>query len=138
MKPGGFTLIEVLIAITIVGIMASVAVGQYGSAVQRARWDTTQNILFSIYAGEQSYFSLNGQFRGNLLVQANDVEMAAWREIFVDNPNLPDHPVYFAIAGAPLNGNAFTATALYNGVLPNKTMTIDQDRTFDSATWPRP
>lgn len=55
----GFTITEILIAVTLVGIVAGASVGYYATAVQRSRWDAARDVLLTIYTAEQAYFSLD-------------------------------------------------------------------------------
>ena len=140
MKRTGFTLIEVLIAIAIVGIVASISIGQYGLTVQRARWDAAQNILLAVYAGEQTYYTLNSsQYRTNL---DETKTMAEWREVFVDNPNRKNpatnaYDVTYKVSGSgsPLSTD-FKAQA--TNVTTTKIMLLNQDRDPTGSDWARP
>jgi prepilin-type N-terminal cleavage/methylation domain-containing protein len=136
MERRAFTLIEVLIAITIVGIVSSIAVGQYGTAVARARWDAARDILLSIYSGEQTYNTLNGFFRGGLNENTNN--MAAWREIFIDDPNYKNPATNkFDVTYRIVNTNTtFTATATDS--VSGKAQIVDENRNFGASTWTRP
>lgn len=60
MRRHGYTLIELIVTVTILGLLASASVHYYGAAVERERWDAARDILFAIYTGEQMYISLNG------------------------------------------------------------------------------
>lgn len=60
MRRDGFTVTEVLVAVTIVGILAAASVAFYATALQRERWDAARDILRTIYTGEQMYFNLTG------------------------------------------------------------------------------
>ena len=144
MRRTGFTLIEVLIAIAIVGIVASVSIGQYGLTVQRARWDAAQNILMAVYAGEQTYFTLNNSlYRTSLPSTTTAADMKVWREIFVDNPNQVS-PVtkvvdvtYVVTPLAATLSATFVVTA--TNTATTKTMSLDQNRQPGGAdNWPRP
>lgn len=124
MKSRGFTLLETLITVTIITIMASVAIPQYTKVVERGRFRTAQGLLQAIYAGEQVYETANGTY-------VNPATCATpWRCIYMDNPNSPTMPVTYTVSG--LSATTFTATATHT---PNgKTKTIDQNHT-EGGTW---
>ena len=131
----GFTLTEVLVAVTIIGILSAASVVYYGTTVQRSRWDAAQQVLQTIYDGEQAYFALNNTYAfGFTCATALDVAPPAisWRRsLNMDNP-CPgaSPPVTYGIAGT---ATTFTATATSN----SQTQTINDTRT-PSGTWTRP
>lgn len=52
-KRRGFTLIEVIITIVLVGILASVAIAQYSAFVEKSRGAEARDVLLRAYAGYQ-------------------------------------------------------------------------------------
>lgn len=135
----GFTLTEVLIAVTLVGILASASVANYVTAVQRTRWDTARQILLQIYDGENQFFAANNAFVGPITcatLQDGGVGVVSWRRsLNMDHPCPPGvvNPVTYAVA--LIAGPGFTVTA--TNVAAATTQTIDQNRTF-GGTWVRP
>ena len=124
MADQGFTLLETLITVTIIAIMASVAIPQYGRAVERGHYRTAQELLEAIYAGEQVYQTVNGTYVDPLTCAT------PWRCIYMDIPNSPSTPV--AYTGGGVSAAAFTATATYT---PNRrTLTINQNHA-EGGTW---
>ena len=154
----GFTLVEVLMTVAIVGILAAVGISNYGASMQRARWDAARDILLTIYAGEQVYFTQNGRvsYYPTAAVSGTTCTVTApftecigvcsgaaiacrngWRNnIYVDDPNL-DGVVAFDVQSAGGATPLFQAKATYNG---QTTMTVDQDRVFSfvGTEWVRP
>ena len=53
----GFTLIELLVVVAIIGILAGVAVGQYGRSIQKAREAVLKENLFRTRTAIQMYFA---------------------------------------------------------------------------------
>ena len=134
----GFTLTEVLITIVIIGILAAMAVPQYRKTMERSWWRHAQDMLMTIYAGEQVYFSANDFYYPNVgsLAACGGVPacMASWRNnIYTDDPNLASIPVTFGVTG----GGALSAKATLNDG-SGRNMTVDQDRTLDTSGWPMP
>jgi prepilin-type N-terminal cleavage/methylation domain-containing protein len=53
----GFTLIEMLVVIVVIGILASIAVVSYGSTTEKANVAAMRSDLRNLVAAEQSYYA---------------------------------------------------------------------------------
>ncbi len=109
----GFTLIELMIVVVIIGILASMAIPRYMQATAKSRQSEAKGILKQIYVMEQTYR------------QENDVFLACagpadFNLIGVELPIVARYT--YSVA---LNGTGFTATATYN---------LDDDATIDTWT----
>ena len=62
----GFTLLELLIVVIIVGILAGVALPQFSNMTRRARQSEAQNMLGSILTAEALYYNENGVFTNTM------------------------------------------------------------------------
>lgn len=145
----GFTLTEVLVAVTIVGILSAAAVANYGAAVGRARFDAARDVLLKIYDGEWKYNNtvangLNFYPNPAATLSLNCTPGGTWvacnnptrNNLFMDAPSTPSSAVSYQVQSVP---GGFTATATYVGT--GATQTIDQDKQFcggGACTWVRP
>ncbi|NVF14677.1 pilin [Vreelandella maris] len=60
-KQGGFTLIELMIVVAIIGVLASIAVPQYQNYTARAQASEGLSVTAGLRADVAEYFSLNGE-----------------------------------------------------------------------------
>ena len=125
----GFTLGEVLVVVIIIGILASIALPQFRKTVVRGYWNAAQDLLQTVYSGEQVYEAANDTY----VDPAGCVP--AWRCIYMDDPNVANIPVTYAVEG--VSATAFTAKATYTGE-GGGSMTINQNRALDTTGWPMP
>lgn len=58
----GFTLIEILIAVLIIGVLAAIALPQYFRAVEQARSLEGKSYLEQVARAEQFFFLQNGEY----------------------------------------------------------------------------
>ncbi|MBI3997174.1 MAG: prepilin-type N-terminal cleavage/methylation domain-containing protein [Candidatus Omnitrophica bacterium] len=124
----GFTLTEVMMAVVIVGILASMAIPSYIKTIRRGYWQSAQDILLTIYTGERNYQFNNGTWKTGLTKFSPNSD---WRMIKMDNPNLGSIPIDFSV-GPPLvafGDTGFTATAdRSRSAAHDPAMTIDANR----------
>ena len=57
----GFTFIEIMVVLIIVGVLASMAIPDFIASTERARAQDAQNNLLSIYAAQLNYYNNNNQ-----------------------------------------------------------------------------
>ena len=62
MNKKGFTLIEILVAVLIVGILAAIAVPQYQKSVVKSRAAHLQSVLSNIVKASNEYYLQTGQY----------------------------------------------------------------------------
>lgn len=97
---GGFTLIEIMVVVIIIGILASLALANYVRTVEKSRTSEAKNILGTIRTAELAYFLENGIYTTSLAdLQMNSLPSAAC------NAN------YYFIYCVTGGGGSFTANA---------------------------
>jgi Tfp pilus assembly protein PilE len=128
---------EMLITITIIAVMAGVALPTYTRTVERSYWRAAQDVLLTIYAGEQVYHSLQDLY-------ADPAGGGGWPAIYMDNPNSTSIPATFVVTQSGAGAAAtFTATATRTST--SKTMTMNQNKVLcngeppsSCGTWTKP
>ena len=100
-KTKGFTLIELMISVAIIGILSSIAIPSYTSYLEAARSVEAQNNIATLKAAQEEYFIENNTyFTGADAAAINTASGGLWT---VDGSDFD-----YAITGG---GNTYTITA---------------------------
>ncbi len=114
----GFTLIELMIVVVIIGILAALAIPRFMKAAAKTKQSEAQLILKQIYINEHAYRQVNDTYFQPAGV-ASAANTTVLHPIWIDIMTTARYS--FTIAA---NATTFTATATAN---------IDEDGTID--TW---
>lgn len=101
-KIRGFTLLEVLIVVVLIGILSSLAVATFSNTAEKGRASEAKTQLYMIQAAEDIYYSGNGKYTTNI----SDLNLVS-----------PSSTAYsYLVFSADINQD-FTAQAIRNGTV---------------------
>ncbi len=78
MRKNGFTLIELMIVVAIIGILASLAIPDFMKMIGKAKQSEAQTNLNAIYTMQISYFADNGTYAGKTTSKGDAFQMIGW------------------------------------------------------------
>ncbi|MFA5118065.1 MAG: prepilin-type N-terminal cleavage/methylation domain-containing protein [Candidatus Omnitrophota bacterium] len=117
----GFTLIELIIVIIIIGVLATLAVPQYLKSTERAKGAKARHALGIIAQAEKMYRAENDTYI-NVAADAADATLGAYTELAeMDN----DVDWQYVVSGSGTAAFLITATRS-DGNNATETITIDQ------------
>ena len=121
----GFTLLELMIAVAIVGILAAVALPAYSDYVIRAKRVEAAGLLLELSSFMERFFTENGQYHQDRAVVPNAVALP-----FTQSPKDGGNAAYNIDFSTAATATVFTITATPVGKQANDTdclaMSIDQ------------
>lgn len=106
----GFTLIELMIALVVLGILTAIAVPIYLHQVREARRTDARNALLELASREERYFATNSQYTANgqyLGYSTNNWPITidnGFYELERPSVNNTNNPPTFTLTAAPVAG----------------------------------
>lgn len=107
-KPRGFTLIEILIVVAIMGLLVAIALPAYQNSVLRAGRSEARSVILQVASDQERFFNNNNSYSTNAQPLANPVvaTRASENDLWL---------VTVAACGAGTIANCFVATATAQG-----------------------
>ena len=141
-----FTLMELLFVIIILAILVTIALPGFGRTTERAQQRQAWDMLQTIYAGEQVFFSVNNRFcdptingtqgaAGTSCDRTQSPGTATWAKIYVDDPTTTT--ASYTVSSTTVFASTFqaTATRAAGGQCGGLTMTINEAHTMGGSGW---
>jgi prepilin-type N-terminal cleavage/methylation domain-containing protein len=130
-RPRGFTLVELVIALTIMAILVTMSLPRFGRAIEQSRADFAVANLRAIWAAERLYWLENHAYTDKL---TQETPKGLYELGLLDPAVLSTTGDYIYTITTSAGGVAFQATATRKaGAAWAGAFTIDQDGATDGA-----
>lgn len=106
----GFTLVELMIVVLIIGILAALAVSTYRRMVSKARMTQAQVILKHLHKVEETFFSENGWYTTDLKIMDYDPVKYNYYQVSVTVDNTAPDFLGVATGVGAMVGDLWTVT----------------------------
>lgn len=133
-KQGGFTLIELMIVVAIIGVLASIAVPQYQNYVARAQVSEAISLASSAKTAVSEYYVTNGAFPANNTT-AGISDAADIKGSYVASVTVGTDGVITAKMKAASTDGGGVVGALANTTLDFRPEASDSTTNSGSITW---
>ncbi|MFE8072811.1 type IV pilin protein [Marinobacteraceae bacterium S3BR75-40.1] len=116
-KQQGFTLIELMIVVAIIGVIAAIAVPNYMDYVERSRRTDAQAVLTSFSNALERYYTQNGSYVGAATTSGTftDTPAAPAPSVFPDEAPLDGSTKFYNLRINTLQNNSFEIRAIPKG-----------------------
>jgi type IV pilus assembly protein PilE len=131
-KTGGFTLIELMITVAIIGILAAVALPSYKNYVIRGKLVAGTNTLASLRSQMEQYYQDN---RTYMTVSSPTIVSPCVANAVTATNSLPFN-VNCSTSGDVPTATTYTLRATGTGAVAGAVYTIDQANTMTTVSWP--
>lgn len=120
----GFSLIELMVVVVIIGILATVGVPQYQKFQMRAKRSEAKSLMGGMYTAQKAFFAEWNQYYANFDAVGYGLDgdlgyVVGFSGAGVAGPVTHPNPAYTGAAGANINAIAYCALAI-NNCRPNK------------------
>lgn len=116
---GGFTLIEIMIAVVVMGILYAIAFPSYQQYVLKSRRSDAKNALLDLASREERFFSVNNTYTNNAASLGYGAGATFPLSINASGQSYYDLNVPTVTAGSSTTLPGFVATATPTGVQVN-------------------
>lgn len=105
----GFTLIELMITVAIIGILAAIAIPSYQDSVRKSRRADAQGALLSLANAMERHFTETNTYAGAAGSDTTPTDTGAPRASIYSTPS--STAVYYGLSITAAGANSFTLTA---------------------------